>query len=521
MASSERANWDADDDDEQSPSLSPHAPTEQHVELSHEHDGEVPLRPPKPEVFSSSFLKELLDSTKPATIEQPTPRPSVETVAPTQTVEQLSSEGKEDDDDDDEEEDEDGIVDTAVADASSHVDSELGEPQELPAHEIDHGGEDELPPTETMPNHHTAETTPDAPKPFVYEEEDTATEDTPPPSNVGNGGGTIPSQAAPLPKAEVWDWDSNPGNDVDIEPDDPLPQLGTYGAPLAPSVAETTPSAPVYNAEQDVKAAINDAEYRGEKRGLSRGVAASFIMMVVVGAYLNRKHNRAEAVITKKLDNTSERLDQTVFNYNELNKKTTAQASRLEQVAYNRPAVGRFEQPLPGVPNRPRFEQQNISNPTTVETTPPQAVEADSESVDQMEDGRIVLQPGQRLERRGQYSVVIGADGREVQGAVKYGAEYQRDHRQELTPTSLNSTGGNNGSAVDGDTYVGAVGLDGILGSGQADYSHELPPGHPSRIDTNHRLAEPKHPIAAAASSPWLWAALAVLLLAFFAAAFA
>jgi hypothetical protein len=61
-----------------------------------------------------------------------------------------------------------------------------------------------------------------------------------------------------------------------------------------------------------------------------------------------------------------------------------------------------------------------------------------------------------------------------------------------------------------------------MMGSGQADISHELPAGYGDggMVDPNHRLAGSRNPVMTAVSSPLLWVGVIVLILAFLAAAF-
>lgn len=146
------------------------------------------------------------------------------------------------------------------------------------------------------------------------------------------------------------------------------------------------------------------------------------------------------------------------------------------------------------------------------------------------------LQKGQHVEHAtgGGHDIIVDSHGHEVQGAMNYAAEFQsQQHREQGRVTSFGSGSSSTGpassaggvgdgaapapSAIDSQAYSIVTGL----GSGQVDPSHSLPGGPPSMAQRQHLLSGKKdNPLAATLTSPWLWAAIIVLLAAFFIAAF-
>lgn len=133
---------------------------------------------------------------------------------------------------------------------------------------------------------------------------------------------------------------------------------------------------------------------------------------------------------------------------------------------------------------------------------------------------QVALRPGQRLERRGWYSVVVDEHGREVQGALNYGEAFHQEQRQEQAPPATGGAAQDDGAQAAQDaTYLGAMGapaVDGMLASGQIDPSHTLGQGQPHPIDPNHRLSRRQNPIIATIANPVLWLGFAVIIIAYF-----
>lgn len=140
---------------------------------------------------------------------------------------------------------------------------------------------------------------------------------------------------------------------------------------------------------------------------------------------------------------------------------------------------------------------------------------------------KIALQSDQHLERgTAGYISVVDAHGRPVIGAVNYGEAYKQDQRREQLGddifAKLNAGGG--GVAGDGQSDGGfAAPLPPMAGQGgqsQTNDQHQ-PYGQSEPVDLNHRLSEPRNYIRDAALNPWLWTAVAVIIIVYFVASLA
>jgi hypothetical protein len=235
---------------------------------------------------------------------------------------------------------------------------------------------------------------------------------------------------------------------------------------------------------------------------------------------------------------------------------------RTEQVALTGQPV-RYEQPLQQQFEQPRAPDLFAATPPVAELRQAAPMPGPAEMVQQPqvaeqmpqvigEDGQqVVLGPGQRLERRGWYNVVVDEHGREVQGAIAYGDAFHAEQRQEqaagafTTADADNTTkpnqtpeeqdpvqrqplggagnayggGGGGSSSYMGGGYGPNTTTSGMIGSGRVDPSHELQPGQPTQVDPNHRLSGRQNPIIATLGNPVLWLAFALLVIAYFIAA--
>jgi TolA-binding protein len=305
---------------------------------------------------------------------------------------------------------------------------------------------------------------------------------------------------------------------------------GFNGGNVAPSVSTA--------AEQ--QAAANETK-NAERRGLRRGLVAGFITGYVLKAYLaNRKLKRFQEATKQQFTKTTEQLTNLQSQHTELQQQTTSQAEQHQrQLKEQQERLDRFKAGQVALP--PRFEA-----PPAAVAAPMPAIEAQQKPLPQVEampaqqmaeqeqwvdekGNEITLQPGQRLERRGWYSVVVDEHGREVPGAIQYGEAFQREQRREQVSDdafAASNNGANNGAAAGGAfTALPGIGISSVpaptmpmVTSGQIDAQHSLPAGY-SPVDPQHRLPEPKHPAVAALTSPWLWVGVAILLIAYFIAA--
>jgi hypothetical protein len=331
---------------------------------------------------------------------------------------------------------------------------------------------------------------------------------------------------------------------------------GNTGPGNGANVAINTAPAPAFEQQP---ATPNQAEY---KRGLRRGLVAGFITGYAVKAYLaHRKQKRIEKATQEQFATANERFTNLQFQHNQLQQKTTNQAEQLQRTQReqqerfdrfkaNQPAPERFETPStsPAIAPLPRIEAVPQAQLPKAEAMPPlQETAAEREQwVDEL-GNEIALQPGQRLERRGWYSVVVDEHGREVPGAIHYGEAFQREQKREqvsdaafagsdANASSKTTTPSNNVAPAAGGVFTALPGVgissvpaptappmpvynEPMIISGQADSAHSLPAGQPTTVDPQHRLKEPRNQVVATITSPWLWVAVAVLLIAYFTAA--
>jgi hypothetical protein len=329
---------------------------------------------------------------------------------------------------------------------------------------------------------------------------------------------------------------------------------GNTGPGNGANVAINTAPAPAFEQQP---ATPNQAEY---KRGLRRGLVAGFITGYAVKAYLaHRKQKRVEKATQEQFATANERFTNLQFQHNQLQQKTTSQTEQLQRAQReqqerfdrfkaNQPAPERFETPSasPAIAPLPRIEAVPRAQLPKAEAMPPlQEATAEQEQwVDEL-GNEIALQPGQRLERRGWYSVVVDEHGREVPGAIHYGEAFQREQKREqvsdaafagsdANASSKTTAPSNNAAPAAGGVFTALPGVgissvpastpppvfsEPMISSGQADPAHSLPAGQPTTVDPQHRLKEPRNQVVATITSPWLWVAVAVLLIAYFTAA--
>jgi len=148
-------------------------------------------------------------------------------------------------------------------------------------------------------------------------------------------------------------------------------------------------------------------------------------------------------------------------------------------------------------------------------------VQANQEQLFDAQGNEIVLQPGWHVERAsGGYSVVLDEHNRVVHDAIRYGEAFQRDQRREQLSDDLFA-------AVDN-----AVLTDAAHAAAQAaQHSSAAAPvpsvpapsvsPEPQPVDIGHRLSSGLSPLASALTSPWLWTAIALLIIIYFVAALA
>lgn len=153
----------------------------------------------------------------------------------------------------------------------------------------------------------------------------------------------------------------------------------------------------------------------------------------------------------------------------------------------------------------------------------PQASQPERVVIDQ-EGNEITLRPGWRVERSaGGYSVVVDEHGRTVHNAIKYGEAFKREQQREQLSDDLFN-------AISGGSTIGASSAD------DTDYYDtprpaqvhtQIPdmsgaqPTPPETVDIRHRLPKPHNHLAETLISPWLWTAVAILIIIYFIASLA
>lgn len=157
--------------------------------------------------------------------------------------------------------------------------------------------------------------------------------------------------------------------------------------------------------------------------------------------------------------------------------------------------VGAAEQRFAANPARPEEAQPNVS--------PEQPV---------------TLQPNQHVEQSAWHNIVVNERGQEVPGAITYGEGFQRERQQEIIPDHV---GGGLGISSHQQQY-GAPGTaqggahPGALPSGMT--APTLPQGNPALVDAQHQL--PARTKNSGVPGLAFWIMLAIIIAAFFAAAF-
>jgi hypothetical protein len=148
------------------------------------------------------------------------------------------------------------------------------------------------------------------------------------------------------------------------------------------------------------------------------------------------------------------------------------------------------------------------------------AVRQGEQVVFDQEGNEIVLRPGWHVERSpGGFSVVLDEHGRVMHDAIKYGEAYKREQQREQLSDDLFNA-------------ISSGGVIGIPATG-SDNGHQpvLPqsaPQHtgyealpPEMVDLRHRLPKPRIRVTDTLTSPWLWTAVAILIIVYFVASLA
>jgi hypothetical protein len=146
------------------------------------------------------------------------------------------------------------------------------------------------------------------------------------------------------------------------------------------------------------------------------------------------------------------------------------------------------------------------------------------------------LQSGEHIEHAtgGGHNIIVDSHGHEVQGAMVYGEEFKFQQRQEqVRAGAFDNSDDARKRQADNNYDAGIItGLGGSagsypaasdprLGGGTPGSDKRLPLGIPNSVNPQHLLrARNQNPLVATVASPWLWASVVVLIVAFFVAAF-
>lgn len=327
--------------------------------------------------------------------------------------------------------------------------------------------------------------------------------------HIRGGGMSYPE--APLVAYNESEEDKSSNTDTSIPPPPPIsgmpghiPTPNWNTSPQTPGserLSDAIPSAQI-SVEQH-KQEVNETEYYAEKRGLRRGLVAGFITGYVVKAYLaRRKSERYEKAAAAQLEKRDEQIARLQREQWQQNERLTAQIQEESRRRYQ-------EQTAPAPQARPEAPIPKVAEVT------PQTVNPEQQLFDQ-EGNEIILQPGWRVERSaGGYSVVLDEHNRIVHNAIHYGEAFKRDQkREQLSDDMLAVLGG--GSSVSSQSDTTGMGALPVPMQQQSQLG-DLPGQHPS-ADLNHRLPKPHSQIKSTATSPWLWTAIAILVIVYFVA---
>lgn len=454
-----------------------------------------------------------------AEVPETPPAPKVPLFEQVLTDKPKTAETAAEDDDDDEEEDEEKSSETVQAEESTEEAADAaaveqaGQPAPAEFAEIMQGmgpefeaatsGEQLEEPAEVEPEEdqgilHVSHVEPgeaseSAPQPM----EEDIDEPPVPPTTAGGGGGQPPTRP-PYPTYPGPSPDRGPGfypTPTEVAPDQNAEQAATYRYNVISQQQPEYTQAEMQRSKED-----------SERTGFRRGLVAGFITGYVLKAYLaGRKRERYEKATEKQMEAQDERF---AHLQAEQQRTKTELADRLNRYKREQEQVARD--------NAARYERP-ASKPA------PEAVPGENkEEIFDREGNRIELQPGWRVERSaGGYSVVLDERNRVVHDAIQYGEAYQRDQKREQLSDDMFAALDSVAAAHDA-AYAAAQSQQQQDSAPQTTYTPGMPPaGTVHEVDLQHRLEKPRSPFIATVSSPWLWTAIAFLIIIYFIAALA
>lgn len=245
-----------------------------------------------------------------------------------------------------------------------------------------------------------------------------------------------------------------------------------------------------------------------------RKMAARSLMFLALGWYFGRRPVKELRKQVGNLQETSKQqqaeLTNLSYQHQEAQSRITEQNRQIEQ--FTRPQAVPFQ----------AEQVKSVRPPQSAEIRP--QVEQQTKII--AENGEeIVLQPGQRLERAGAYSVVVDEHNQIVQNIIHYGDEYKRDRLHERPPTPFGAQDARYAQDTGAYSAGGGFANQPMASSGgsQSPPQYSLPmndAGQTPAEEAQYLLPPPKsNPVTSALTSPWLWLGVGILLIAFFVAA--
>lgn len=196
---------------------------------------------------------------------------------------------------------------------------------------------------------------------------------------------------------------------------------------------------------------------------------------------------------------------------------------QLSTVLKKTEKVAAASRPAPRPPERPAVPV--AEKPTVPPAAEAVVVQQQVEQIFDMQGNEITLQPGWHVERSsGGYSVVLDEHNRVVHDAIHYGEAFKRDKKREQLDddvfAALAGGGASGGGSATGNHSPAGQATGQPSQSAPAPVPDVLLGGQPT-VDIEHRLPKSHASPLAALASPWLWMAIAILIIIYFVAALA
>lgn len=303
------------------------------------------------------------------------------------------------------------------------------------------------------------------------------------------------------------------------EPDPPMRGMASIFTPPSPNVAYGSAPNLVGNVAEQLQNALGTAEYVAEKRGLRRGLVAGFITGYLVKAYLaRRKQERYQAETDKAFKKHDQQMSELQDQNHSLQERVSAQSDALERQKYAEQEPTKEQAVLSPAAAPQRFERMAPAQPEAA----PVPVQQHEQIFDQ-EGNEIILQPGWRVERSaGGYSVVLNERNQVMYEAIRYGKEYQQDRKHEQVSDTIFDSDSNAAAAQAVDDAFAAVALPQLPAQDdQTNAAYQYARDQQAGQFNDLQRSKPGNQLKATVTSPWLWTAVAILIIIYFIAALA